>query len=203
MNTGSYMQAVVNGHLNDSGSPWTNTWTFYCTAASDPNGLQNIGLYIVPSLLETFYLPLQGTLSQYCAVTDVSLREYGNTASGYDWAGHAVLGTYGGQPYPAFVTMSVELVRDNYAFKNGRKGIAGLASIHTGNNGRMLPASRASLQDLIEGWADEWHVEAGAADYTFVLRIVHDPSNIEVAPTAFSDVLSVAVRGLGSQNTRK
>lgn len=203
MDVGSYMHATVTGQLADAGTEWINTWTFYCSAATDFNALQNIGSYIVPSLLETFYGPLEGTLSQYCAATSVALREYGNAASGYDWAGLAILGTYAGQPYPAFVTANIELVRDNYAFKNGRKGIAGLAAIHTGNNGKMLPASQAAISDLVEGWADEWHVEAGEAEYTFVARIVHNPSDTDTVPTAFSDVRQAVCRGLGSQNTRK
>lgn len=197
------MYVVVNGELADAGSPWTNTWTLFCEDASDSNALQNIGSYIVPAFVENYYGPLLNFLSVYTAITSVSLREYGDLDSGYDWTGLAVIGAAGGPPYPAFVTINFELVRNNYAFKSGRKGIAGLTPTYTANNGRMTNGARAALSEAVEGWSTDWTMEAGAADYTFVPRIIHNPSAIEVVPTSYSPVSSVACRGFGSQNTRK
>lgn len=203
MNTGDYMRVVVSGQLGDASSTWKNTWTLYCLDASDFNALQNIGAWIVPAFLEFYYAPLNGLISQYCAVTGVELREYGDPSGGYDWNGLYPIGTGGGVPEPNFVTASIQLVRDNYAFKSGRKGIPGLVPGQQGQNGKMTNASKQQWTDNVVGWTGQLNVEAEAAVYSFVLRIVHNPSNIDVVPTAFSRVVAAVCKGYGSQNSRK
>lgn len=203
MDTGSYMHVTVNGQLGNASSPWTNTWTLECTNASDFNALQNIGSYIVPAFLTAWYTPLAPLISLYSAVTSVLLREYGNPASGYDWSGLFTNGSSGGNPEPSFVTASMSLVRDNYSFKSGRKGIAGIAAGYGDTTGKMTTTYRTAFAAAASVWKDELEIEAGAADYTFVARIVHDPSNIHVVPATHSDIISVACHGFGSQNTRK
>jgi hypothetical protein len=203
MNTGDYMRAIVNGYLGDAGQPWTNTWTFYCSNSSNFNALQNIGEFIVPSLLAQYYAPLTSYFTSYGVVTSVNLREYGDPSGGFDWTGTYALSTSSAQPMPSFVTYSIKLGRDNYAFKPGRKGLPAVPVVAGGIDGRLLPAARTAMNVILAGWVGEWTVEADAAEYTFEPVIVHNPSDIDVVPTARSNVVSATVTGFGSQNTRK
>lgn len=203
MDTGKFMRVVVEGYLYDVSQTWINTWTLRCIESSDANALQNIGSYIVPAFLEWFYGPLEPFFSNQAWVNKVSLREYGNLESGYDWSGAYQLATTPAQTLPAFVTYSVQIGRNSYAFKPGRKGLPGAQTNRMGNDGRMINADKGLMNTVLENWAETLNVEAGAALYEFAYVLVKNASDIDAVPPLWTSVTSAKVNGFGTQNTRK
>lgn len=203
MDTGSFMRVVVEGYLYDPGQTWINTWTLRCQESSDANALQNIGSYIVPAFFLHFYDPLRVFFSNQAVATKVTLREYGNEESGYDWVGSYPLNSTPGQTLPNFVTYSVQVGRNSYAFRPGRKGLPGALTGRMGLDGRMIPADRGLMNTQLENWVETMNVEAGAATYEFGYVLVKNATDIDVVPTVWTQVTSAQVNGFGTQNTRK
>jgi hypothetical protein len=203
MFTDDWMKATVSGYIGTPAHDFNNVWSFKCLAASDANSLAAIGSYIVPSLLAFFYEPIAAVVSNKVIVNHVALRDYGDVTEGYDWIGAYVAGLYEGLPLPPFVTYNIELQRDNYLMNNGRKGIPGVASTSLDVNGNLSDSVKAYITDAIVDRNNDWNVEAGAAEYTFGLKIVREPATPGTVPTVFSNITVCAAKSFGTQNSRK
>jgi len=201
--TGSFLKLDLKMSLTAASNPVINSWVFHCLDAEETNSLQNIGLYIFQQFLEKYYVPLAAYFTSDLRCTGASIRDLSNPADGFDIATDFGMGSTPGTMCPPFVTYSIQMQRARYDIRNGRKGLPAVPVGNLNAFGQIVPSIKTAMQTALStAWEGDFNVEAGAAVYTFedvIARIPPAGGN----PTVWSHVSSYAVRGLGSQNSRK
>lgn len=203
MNGGDFMRAICEMTISNASNPCLMVWDFQLDELNDPIDLTIEGPDIVAALIARHYTPLAGALSNQLTLTGMSLRNFADDTDGYDASAVLFVGTQTGPMLPPFVTLAIELLKGNFAMRNGRKAYPGPTVSDVDQDGTVDSSVVASIATTTAGWASTAMVVEGSVDMTFYNRIVRVPTLPNTNPTVYSNIIGYGPAYFGSQNTRK
>lgn len=204
MDIGDFIRVTMEWTLPSGSNPALNVWDFEVTAATNPFDLTTEGAYIVNAIVSTRYIPLNAYIADAASVTAASVRGWSDPADGYDTAGSLYTGGADSAMLPPFVTTSIEMIRDNFVMRNGRKAIPAPHVAMVDINGQMSSAVVLAIEAVTTDWAENDIVVAGdTSEFTLSARIIRLPTVVATNPTVFSRISGYGNAKFGTQNGRK
>lgn len=204
MQNGDFMRATVEFTVPNASNPAVMVWDYRVTVATVDFNLIDVGEEITDALIARQYEPLSGYLHPSAVITHIALRAFEFPTDGYDRYGSIWQGTAGGVMLPPFITYSIQLTRNNYAMRNGRKAFPGAIVAAVGTGGLMASSVVAAFEVVTDAWAEtSMVVEIDDLDLAFEPVIVRVPTTPDTNPTVFSIIPSYGSVKFGTQNSRK
>lgn len=203
MDVGNFVRATVSFQLLNASNPVVMVWDWECTQATGSWDLTGEGLLIAEALIERHYTPLTTIFSTAAQMTGISLRAWEFPADGFDLIGALWAGTNTAKMLPPFVTLAMQLTRQNYAMRNGRKAYPGPCIDILDTDGEVLPSIVESIAVYQDAWATTDMFIEGSVDFTLSPRIIRVPTAANTDPTVYSRISAYGPVYFGTQNTRK
>jgi hypothetical protein len=203
MDGGDFLRATVEMTIPNASNPCLMVWDFQLDPTNDPIDLTDMGLDIVDALIARCYTPLLGRMTSQLTGIGVSLRNLGDITDGFDASGVLFTGSNPSAMLPPFITYSIELLKGNFAMRNGRKAYPGATVDNCDSDGLVTDSAQAAFADVTDVWASTAMVVEGTVDATFFPRIIRVPATPNTNPTVFSNIIGYGLVKFGSQNTRK
>lgn len=203
MDTGSFMRATCEFTVPNASNPAVMVWDFYVSSATGTFDLTGSGLDITDALIARHYTPMSSVISNGVTMTKISLRSYTDAADGYDRFGELWTGTNPNVMLPPFNTFSIQLVRNNYLMRNGRKAYPGPTVDSVATGGVVASSIRTGIGDITDVWATTSMTVESDVDIAFANVIVREPATPLTNPTVWSYIFGYGVVKFGTQNTRK
>lgn len=204
MDVGDFLRITCEFTLPGASNPAINVWDFEVTQSTNPFDLTLEGVGIISELITVRYATISDYMSDLCVMTGASIRAFGDPTDGYDSAGILFEGTGLSGMMPPFVSLSLEMIRSNYAMRNGRKAIPGVVLTAAAVDGSFDETARGEIAGITAAWAsNDIFIEGDASDFTLSARIVRAGTSMAVVPTVTSPVVGYGLAKFGTQNGRK
>lgn len=199
-----FLRATCEFSSPTGSDPFVMVWDWRVTALDNPITLSLDGPEIVDAIIARYYTPVQSLISNQIVMTHIALRAWNYPSDGYDEFGSLWVGTNAGALLPPANTFAIQLVRSNYAMRNGRKAYPGPHAGALAADGSVAVATRNAFKTVTDGWAaTSMEVEFSGADASFTEVVIRRNPIPDTNPTMFYQVQSYGTVYFGTQNSRK